>query len=720
MRHVRRKVGQEASEILLDTLSLASESVDSLLDLMESLRAAIAEGLVDAVSAHGVFLRQICLGFEELSFESITFLWEELIDQLNRSKLLFEVDDGEDDDSEVMMDDDYVGNSIHNDLSFLALDAFSETWPLSTEQVDALLRKTCFEMQEKAIPLQSFEAVEVHIRSVLDKDPEVPSAYFLRFLNCLRYGERVGALDALHQFFDHAMVKNTAPKEILQFSAILQAIAHSSFGDHGFALMATEESVRVAQQSKDAACVAFALGWLYENEGHGTSERRELLKRCATRAAQGQIRPLVAGSSLRLAMNYLEDENRNPTFTWTSLMEATSEPTNDSLPSLDRPTFLTPSPRQTMKSLARQSLVTAGVWNSLGIPALARMSSLFSLKLHKNLSATERLSLFQNILLLIPYSNAAKLPSHDTLYSRPSEPNSNILTMFQTQCFDDQQFYDSFSPSLITALHEVSVNEGDLPAAEALETVFDSSLRAGLASRYQYMADMGLQKCRCYCRKQDYEGARRLSISLLRMIEERNLKCCRPRILIEIASIELEASPNQLFMSAMSPILEALAICEKSRMYGLHAMALSVLARIFVRLQNPKRAVAILKAAIPLLLQREHVWHSADAYLTNAKCYVQFADNCRNTVKKSNYFRAASKGLASSASMFEKCHDSTRLQEVYYLQARVFSELRQTKEREKASQRFLMLRQNSKLRRKPHVLKSLGNPATITRIAARV
>ena len=134
--------------------------------------------------------------------------------------------------------------------------------------------------------------------------------------------------------------------DILQFSAILLAMTHSTFGDSDLALMATEEAVRVAQQSKDTACVAFALGWLYEHHGQDDVQRRQLLERCATRASAAgisaatmtankpgqphlhhmhqqqqmsqaaqanaaraqQLRPLVSGAHLALARHDLLDE----------------------------------------------------------------------------------------------------------------------------------------------------------------------------------------------------------------------------------------------------------------------------------------------------------------------------------------------------------------------------------------------------------------------------
>ena len=358
LQQVRQRLGDGIAALLEDTLEMAAESIDSLIDLMDSLRVAITEGLVDAVSSHGVFLRMVCLGFEQLSFESGALLWQDLRFKLQH---LEEMTEEKENGSKMM----------------------TSSWPLSTAQMESILRQNCIDLQHGRKKDQdlSFESIELKIRSMIDKDPELSAAYFLRFLNCLNHGERVGAIDALHQYFDQASVQHSSPKDILRFSAILLAVTHNAFGDTDLSLMATEEAVRVAQQSKDkdAACVAFALGWLFENNGHGTAERRELLKRCATRALQGQLRPLVAGANLTLSKNYVEEDRKGPSEAWTSLMEVASEQPADNLSNLDRPTHMTQVPKEAMESIAQQSLVSAGIWNSFNLSTLSGLSSIVAL-----------------------------------------------------------------------------------------------------------------------------------------------------------------------------------------------------------------------------------------------------------------------------------------------------------------------------------------------------
>ena len=199
MRRLREHVGNGIGDLLKETLDRASESVDSFFDLMESLRGSIGEGLVDATSAHGVYLRQVCLGFEQLSFEAATILWQALQEELTLlQRKEAGMEQGDDDDK---------------DKTHQEEEAYS-SWPLSPTQLERNLRRDC-SMIEKGSSA-SFAERELGIRRVLDQDPELPAAYFLRFLNCLQHGERVGALDALHQYFDHAMIQNQS--DIFQFA----------------------------------------------------------------------------------------------------------------------------------------------------------------------------------------------------------------------------------------------------------------------------------------------------------------------------------------------------------------------------------------------------------------------------------------------------------------------------------------------------------------------
>ena len=137
-------------------------------------------------------------------------------------------------------------------------------------------------------------------------------------------------------------------------------------------------------------------------------------------------------------------------------------------------------------------------------------------------------------------------------------------------------------------------------------------------------------------------------------------------------------------------------------MHSLHALGISILAQVFLRLCNPKRAIALLDASIPTLLQREHVWSQAEAYRTLAKANMNIAVNAiksqqeKDTTNNKNLpivsekrYRKALQALKKSELLFESCQDCIRLQENLYLQSQIYNLLGDEQRRENTAERFL-------------------------------
>jgi hypothetical protein len=173
-------------------------------------------------------------------------------------------------------------------------------------------------------------------------------------------------------------------------------------------------------------------------------------------------------------------------------------------------------------------------------------------------------------------------------------------------------------------------------------------------------------------------------------------------------------------MSALPPLLEALFMRERCEMHGLHAAALSVLSKVCLRLQNSKRLHAIIKATIPMLLQREHIWFQAEAFLTQAKCHLQLANTNKSATRKKR-LQAAIIGLGKSHGLFVRCQDFFRLREVLYLQARVYSRLENVVEREAVSKRFTDICEHlgSRSFASSSILDALVDPYKLQRLVER-
>jgi tetratricopeptide (TPR) repeat protein len=729
IQNVRRHVGRDVADLLMETLERASESVDALMDLFDSLSASVQEaGLVDPTSAYGMYLRNCRLGFDALSFESVTMLWRALRERVQEVVANMNEDD----------DDHGLGSGNHSSNP-------EWVWPLSTEQLQDILRQECLEFEyqqgetkndrqpKKRRARQSFEEMEVYIRRMLEKDPALPAAYFLRYLNCLRHNERVGALDALHQYFDHALVQQSGnpsavTTDILQFSAILLAMTHSKFGEGELALMATEEAVRVAQQSKDAACVAFALGWLFEHHGQGTAERRELLYRCASRAAEQQLRPLASGAHLSLARYAMdasnaggiahqnEDEDGYTAWqaAWTHLQEVTAEAATDHQRVFDRPMHLFENRKDTMRFKCLQELVAAGIWDEIGMPEMSQASTMSALENPDSLSHDDLVTAIQNISRLEVYGtfvgNKHRRSGKNDNACKPScaygRSIDAVLKLRKELGLEGEALEGLLFQSVALTLHEWAVNRDDLDDARALQVVLDSALHPGLANYDQFRFDILMQKMHYLSATKYFDDAKTIARKFSKECKTRGPRSNQLRVLLQWAYMVLESDPEQC-TAALTPLLEALAVADELKMHGLHAAAMSILARVFLRLQNPERSISILTGVIPTLTQKEHIRFQAEAYLTLTAAHLKLAtQEIRETRGKSEgdkkimkvtaslkqRYHKALESLGKALELFEEAQDLYKLRQGFRIQAFIYNGLGDFDKREESATKCIHLK----------------------------
>lgn len=619
LQQLERDVSESIATQFRVWLTIASSNIDALIDLMTTIRRGVFDGSVDAASANGIFLRSCSLGFDELSFESVAVLWKDF-------------------QTEILDEDG----------------ACQQNWTLSPEQMEGTVLEQC--LISTSLKGADFDEMQANLQRVLDHNPELPAAHFLRFLLCLQSGERVGAMDALHQYMDYALTVDGG-EDILQFAAILKAALHQEFGEHQLVASATEESVRVAQQSQDAGAVAFALGWLAVHD-------KKLMQRCVQRA--GNVRPLVAGANLSLAV---------ATHSWTAHTHALTDPVAaDAISAFDRPTHLG---RFDGNAAARQKLVAAGLWNHFGEISLSAQASVSALSCHcDQLTAADVVVAIQNLCFApTPYSNttASRLLLPDSSYPSIECIYGNAIRTYILLREKYQLPVDGvFLLEVAIVLHEWAVRRGDLDHAEALMAVVESHLHPRVENFQAVVLDVVSQRALLLSRQGRWDDAKELLKNLIAKCKVKANHGATARLLLQLSEVQLEANQKQ-FANALRPLLECLALSKKHKMDGLHSTALSVLAQVHLRMGRCSRAVSVLQSSLPALLRQGHVWKQAEAYLTLAKCRMKQAKECDYQSKRNKLLLAAVQELTRSEDLFLRCQDCRHLQEVYYLLARLHS-----------------------------------------------
>lgn len=719
-------------------LRLVSSSIDTLTDIISNLRRCIADGIVDSASTNGIYIRSVCLGFDNLSFESTAKLWKDFYNEISNINV-----DGNDDDEDLVQ----------------------QEWTFSSDQIEDSVRRHCVTKSVLSKNANNNNNIQQQLNHIIEYNPELPSTHFMRFLLCIDSGERVGAVDALHRYVDYVLINNTNTntsledqnnnnnngnngnidstntnnktnnnnnqrnEEILQFAAILKAALHSSFGDRTLALASTEEAVRIAQQSQDSACVAFALGWLAMNaKSSNSSNSLELIKRCIHRATEANLCSLSAGANLTLAsINHLQNNESNGqggsndgTSSWNTWSDSLSgdivQSTDVESSRWDRPTNINHmnSLDEALEIIGRQTIVAAGIWDSHGQMSQSSISSLLSLYSNgKSLSSQDIRVAIQNIarraLIGSPSILCYKMSRernnlYDQLQSLDHESNSTTTTtnIDDTICVYGDALRQmiglcngcnvtmngSFSIEIALVVHEWAVRRGDLCQAEAIMQILYSELNSRIPNYDLVYIDIICQHALLRTRQGRYDEAKQMLTDQLNHVKRNNILKAKPqavRLLLLLSLINLESSNNQQQCSTNSstygPLNECLAISKDNGMEGIYAIALSLFAQIYLQRGNYQRCIAIINAVLPTLLQQEHIWYQGEAYLTLGKCYLKRLKRYNSTSTDSTststdhhvlkkIIKFVYQNLQRSEILFRRCHDIVRLREVYYLLAR--------------------------------------------------
>jgi len=819
----------QASTFLLEDLNQSCISIDSLVDLFAALRATVAQGIIDGDSAHGVYVRKHCLGFDELAFESVGRFWEsfcwyvdDAADWVHECKMEMNMNTDVDMDMNMDMNMNERGTARESSIASIndndTLDdvlSESETnandsemdittddmnmnmtlrkdnndiedsypsdengegkmfpssssrkkswvkkrtkpeekytyrqhyhttqWPLAPRQISRQLMQTCLNLH-KEIGIISYVDMEAYIQDILRENPELTLAHYLRFLNDAMHGERIGALESLHRYFDYAMIQerkyrliksslpietnsnnnnannnnannpnnggnnssastnNSSTGNVVQYAAILLASLFHSFANDELAHVATEEAIRVAQQSGDGTCLAFALGWLHasgiERNSHSYSSSvwNDIIRTVSSRAAQYNLRSLVAGASLLRANHLTMGANLNnqneissgiigqscgfvPANSWSSISAASTEGAMNFMNTVgnsahlhDIPTHITnlSESGEAMGIFAQQHMAGAALWQSMGYAPLAAASCQTAMQCYRAYLSSDQ---FDHVAKEIAssalygtcfskcYFNQVSSDTQSLCSSlqklRLSGKSKNILSSSTETELQPKSAYvcalekmrdlrsDSTKVSGINwchnvalLLHESSLRKCNIPNASSLNVLLHSC--APLASRDCIKSSVEVlgQSCFLLCRQRKWDLAKKIILQKIIPICKLNrFHYYHALYLLQLVVIHFDSSPNDPARS-LTPLLQCISLCEQYSLDVIHAVSLSLLARTHLELGDWRRAKSVLKAAMPSIMQNSHICFQGDSLLCLAKCTLsEVKDLDRSTANADN------------------------------------------------------------------------------------
>ena len=235
------------------------------------------------------------------------------------------------------------------------------------------------------------------------------------------------------------------------------------------------------------------------------------------------------------------------------------------------------------------------------------------------------------------------------------------------------------------ALYEMewAIRREHFELAEALCLRLQGELHPRIPNYEQVRLDIYSLKCLLLARRGWYDESEELTLELIQ--ECGSFWSIQARLRLQLAQSLLDATTTREFAGAMPHILQCLYLCDKHELKDVHSAAMVVLAHIHLRMENTETAIQFLLAAMPTLLDHEHVFWQAEAHLTLARCHLKLAE------KRPKRLRKALDALVQSEGLFRRVQDCTRLREVYFLQAGIQDKLQNTEARNQASESFVKL-----------------------------
>ena len=223
---------------------IVTQSLDTFMDFMSTISSSsslLPQQQADRSSPNGILVRALALGYDMLSFDQVTRLYEAFSEDLQCVNL-----------TAIMATPS--SRAIPSSSSPPPHPATTPTtaWIRSSEQVDQTLRQYCYHPN-------SSDYHDTNMNLGDDVYPQLPAAHFLKFRTALAQHERVEAHTTLYEFIDRTLIASsrcpypedttTAAADILQYASILQAmLCHHSHHQIDHMNQAIEEAIRVIQQ----------------------------------------------------------------------------------------------------------------------------------------------------------------------------------------------------------------------------------------------------------------------------------------------------------------------------------------------------------------------------------------------------------------------------------------------------------------------------------------
>ncbi|XP_072537275.1 anaphase-promoting complex subunit 5 [Salminus brasiliensis] len=678
------KAVEECCPLMVNAVKLrlflmADRELQDMEHFFAILPSAFSDSEAFKTSVVGLFMRQMLLAYNKLSFSQVYKLYRSLQqysqhggrplsqDQQQRDISAVTTEDmeltsNEDTSADPMEKDELDTGPLHQ--SDLRSD--ETRGPLSQKQAEYFLARQAYLLKNDENKAMKPAKLQDELNNILKFNPDFAEAHYLSYLNSMRVQDIYISTHSLLHYFDRLILSGGEGKSSgdegygrsLRYAVLNLATLHCRFGHYQQADLALQEAIRIAQEANDHVCLQHCLSWLYTLEQMKGSDSVVLTEDsvkmaahfCLPYLASLGIQSLVQQGALHgMPANKLLDALRG-----TDIMHW----------------------KQSLSELIDISLAqTASIWRMYGKSTMARQQA--QLLLNMNSLEPVNFGVQQNNTepFAIALCHLAELHAEQGLYGAVSD----IIKHLKQQFPPHTQHAKLWMLSDLKIQFEKAMIDGKYHLAEPFVTAISAlNTTEGLYRKAQLLKALN----------QTSEASR-----VLQRVQHLSEKSKNTEMIIRVmlATAELHWDSSG-FSTALPLLLQALALARQHNLQSLESETVLHLAFTQLMLGIPEQALALVQDVLECVLAHGSVLDKARALLLAARCQATLAASAPEE-HKLHAVELSVQTLAESGVYFFQLNCKQRLREVRYLQARLHHALGNVPERNKSAMLFRQLNQ---------------------------
>uniref|UniRef100_A0A8C1PAW4 Anaphase-promoting complex subunit 5 n=1 Tax=Cyprinus carpio TaxID=7962 RepID=A0A8C1PAW4_CYPCA len=600
----------------------------------------------------GLFMRQMLLAYNKLSFSQVYKLYKSLQQYCHRVQP--ELSALPTEDMELTSNEDPSAESDESQ------------GPLSQKQAEYFLARQAYLLKNDENKAMSPAKLQDELNNILKFNPDFAEAHYLSYLNSIRVQDIYISTHSLLHYFDRLILSGGEGKSngdegygrSLRYAVLNLATLHCRFGHYQQADLALQEAIRIAQEANDHVCLQHCLSWLYTLEQMKGSDSVVLTEDsvkiaahfCLPYLASLGIQSLVQqGAKQGMPANKLLDALRG-----TDIMHW----------------------KQSLSELIEISLAqTTSIWRMYGKSTMARQQA--QLLLNMNSLEPVNFSVQQNNTeaFAVALCHLAELHAEQGLYAVVSD----IMKHLKQQFPPHTQHAKLWMLCDLKIQFEKAMNDGKYHLAEPHVTAISAlNSTEGLYRKAQLLKALN----------QTTEASQ-----ILQQLQQQceKSKDIEMTIRVMLASAELHWDSSG-FATALPLLLQALALSRQHNLQSLTSETLLHLAFTQLMLGIPEQALVLVQDVLESVLAHGSLIDKGRALLLAARCQMALAGAAAQEHRLTALEQAVHT-LDEAAVYFSQLDCKERMRDIHYLQARLHHTLGNISQRNKCSMLFRLLDQ---------------------------